>query len=245
MLQDIPFPHLFQTVYASRQFLLDTVNPWLLPPSAKIFLNFVAEIRGEATFLRSVEQLDQEILNGIRQGESKALGLLYKQHYPRIAQMVRTNSGTEDDARDLFQDAVMVLYGKAKQPDFKLSSSLFTFLFAVSRNLWLKKLRSAARQGVTIAMEVESMDETDKTEQAEWLHEARMQLYRRKFKELGQGCQDLLRMSAAGKKITEIVEKLGLSTELFARQKKFKCKEQLTRLIQGDVAYKRLLDENV
>ena len=52
-------------------------------------------------------------------------------------------------------------------------------------------------------------------------------------------------MSAAGKKITEIVEKLGLSTELFARQKKFKCKEQLTRLIQGDVAYKRLLDENV
>ena len=114
MLQDIPFPHLFQTVYASRQFLLDTVNPWLLPPSAKIFLNFVAEIRGEATFLRSVEQLDQEILNGIRQGESKALGLLYKQHYPRIAQMVRTNSGTEDDARDLFQDAVMVLYGKAR-----------------------------------------------------------------------------------------------------------------------------------
>jgi RNA polymerase sigma factor (sigma-70 family) len=189
-----------------------------------------------------VEQLDQEILDGIRRGESKSLGLLYKQHYPRIAQMVRTNSGTEDDARDLFQDAVMVLYGKVREGDFKLSSSLFTYLFAVARNLWLKKLRTVARQGVTISMDVESMDVTDAAEEAEWLHEARMQLYRRKFRELGQGCQDLLTMSAAGKKIAEIVEKLGLSSELFARQKKFKCKEQLTRLIQVDPAYKRLQD---
>jgi RNA polymerase sigma factor (sigma-70 family) len=189
-----------------------------------------------------VEQLDQEILSGIRRGDGQVLGKLYKQHYPRIAQMVRTNSGTEDDARDLFQDAVMVLYGKAKDPDFRLTSSLFTFLFSVSRNLWLKNLRNVARQGVTVVMEMESIDETDADTEAEWLHEAKLQLYRRKLSELGDGCQELLKLSAAGKKIGEIVAQLGMSSELFARQKKFKCKEQLTRLIQGDPSYKRLQD---
>jgi RNA polymerase sigma factor (sigma-70 family) len=193
-----------------------------------------------------VEQQDQEILSGIRRGDSKVLGQLYRQHYPRIAQLVRTNSGTEDDARDLFQDAVMVLYAKLRDPGFVLTSSLFTYLYSVSRNLWLKKLRTLSRQGVTSTVEVESMAEVEDgsagIEAAEYTREAQLQLYRRKFRELGEGCQELLRLSFTVKNVAELVERLGLSSELYARQRKFKCKEQLVRLIQGDPEYTRLRD---
>jgi RNA polymerase sigma factor (sigma-70 family) len=188
----------------------------------------------------TVEHLDQEILGGIRVGDSRVLGRLYQQHYPRIAQMIRTNSGTEDDARDIFQDAVMVLYSKAQDSGFQLTSSLFTFLFAVSRNLWLKKLRNVAREGVTIPVELVSIVDADPQEEAEWIHEAQLQLYRRKFRELGDGCQEILGLTAAGKKIGEIAQQLGMSSEVYARQRKFKCKEQLTRMIQGDPEFQRL-----
>jgi hypothetical protein len=88
------------------------------------------------------------------------------------------------------------------------------------------------------------MADMEDVDAAEYEHEAQLQLYRRKFRELGDGCQELLRLSFTVKNIAEIVEKLGMSSELYARQRKFKCKEQLTRLIQSDPEYQRLRQAN-
>lgn len=185
---------------------------------------------------------EQDAIRAIQNGDHSILSRIYHLHYPRIAQMVRTNSGTDDDARDLFQDAMMVLYSNAKKPDFKLSSSLFTFLYSVSRNLWLKKLRNLKGQGITIREEVELKDESQDVAQEEVLFEAKRQLLRKKFRELGDGCRELLSLAMEGKKIPEIVATLGLSSELYARQKKFKCKTQLTTLVQNDPEYQYLME---
>ena len=186
---------------------------------------------------------DKEAFTGIQKGDSLVLAKLYKLHYPRIATMVKSNSGSEDDARDLFQDAMMVLYSKAKNPSFELSSSLYTFLYSVSRNLWLKKLRNIKGQGITIRDDLELRDDSDENVQNELLLEARRQLFRKKFRDLGAGCQDILKLSMEGKKIPEIVAKLDLSSELYARQKKFKCKSQLTKLVQNATEYQSLMHD--
>src|SRR5690606_36660953 len=54
--------------------------------------------------------------------------------------MIINNRGSREEAQDVFQETVMVLYDKMTRDDFVLSSRLQTFLYAVSKRLWLKHL---------------------------------------------------------------------------------------------------------
>jgi hypothetical protein len=57
---------------------------------------------------------DQEIISQLRTGQQhKALVKLYA-HLPKVERMVRNHGGTRADAKDLFQDALIILLGKAK-----------------------------------------------------------------------------------------------------------------------------------
>lgn len=163
---------------------------------------------------------------------------IYRDYFPRISTFIRQNSGSDSAAQDVFQDALVVLYKKVKSPDFKLTSSLYTFLYAICRNLWLKKLRKSGNEGVTLEGDVEYIDEN--VEEEELTREAQYQLYRKKFRELGEGCRKLLQLSMAGKRMREIVAQLGMSSEQYARKRKFQCKQQLIRLIRQDPSYDAL-----
>ena len=74
---------------------------------------------------------------------------LYKLHFPKIKAFVLKNSGNADDARDVFQETMIVLIDKINKPDFVLSSSLGTFLFAVSKNIWFTRLREKGKMIAT------------------------------------------------------------------------------------------------
>ena len=80
----------------------------------------------------------------------------------------------------------------------------------------------------------------DESDSQAWEQEARRQLFRRKLLSLGQGCQDILKLSLRGVSVRDIVQQLGLSSEGYARKKKFKCKAQLIRAIQEDSGYEAL-----
>jgi len=181
---------------------------------------------------------DQERLQGIRRGERGAIESLYQDFFDRIARYIIQNSGSRDHAADIFQDAMVVLYQKVQSPDFQLSASIYTYLFSICRNLWLKKLRKSGKEEVTNEFPAEYTHEAPND--AELEEQARFQLYRKKFRQLGEGCQQLLRLSLKGLKMKEIVRQLGLSSEQYARKKKFKCKEQLVRLVQADADYEDL-----
>ena len=85
---------------------------------------------------------------------------------------------------------------------------------------------------------MEYIDEN--VEEEELTREAQYQLYRKKFRELGEGCRKLLQLSMAGKRMREIVAQLGMSSEQYARKRKFQCKQQLIRLIRQDPSYDAL-----
>jgi RNA polymerase sigma factor (sigma-70 family) len=234
-----PFIPCIKNCYPQQLFEFGEFSKW--HGRLAILLKFVAK---EQRISVATKISDAEALKALKEGDRFLIDRLYRQFYPSIAQMVRTNQGNEDDARDLFQDAMMVVYSKAKSQDFRLSASLHTYLYAVARNLWLKKLRQVKGREVTIQDIGESIDESAANDWIEHQHEAKRQLLRRKLQELGEGCRDILLLSMTGMKIPQLVEKLKLSSELYARQRKFKCKEQLTRMVQADPSYKALMDHD-
>src|SRR3712207_199119 len=84
---------------------------------------------------------DKELLEQLKNEQAAAYHLLYKAYFPSIAYYIRQNKGNMADAEDIFQEAVIVFLGKIRYGNFRLSSSIKTYLHAIARNFWLKRLR--------------------------------------------------------------------------------------------------------
>ena len=88
---------------------------------------------------------DIKILADIKQGSENAFIELYNQNYPQVERLILKNSGTIDDAKDIFQDTIHVLLVKIRSDNFELSASINTYIYGISKNLWLKRLRDVSR----------------------------------------------------------------------------------------------------
>jgi DNA-directed RNA polymerase specialized sigma24 family protein len=104
--------------------------------------------------LQGLMNTDQQLLSALAAGERKATSLIYNQHFHIVNGWLVKNGGSANDAADLFQEAMVVLFGKAQDPDFRLTSSIGTYLMAVCKHLWYKKLalkmmKPAMRQKTT------------------------------------------------------------------------------------------------
>ncbi len=56
---------------------------------------------------------DTVILEQIVKGDESALDYLYKKHYRMMLRLVLNNNGTEDEAKDIYQDALIAFWQKA------------------------------------------------------------------------------------------------------------------------------------
>src|SRR6478609_217952 len=88
---------------------------------------------------------DSQIFSDLKKRNNAAYDLLYSFYYPTIERFVKRNSGTSDDAKDVFQETIIVLLDKVPKEDFILTSSIKTYIMAVASNIWLKRLREARR----------------------------------------------------------------------------------------------------
>ncbi|WP_212005691.1 RNA polymerase sigma factor [Chitinophaga sp. HK235] len=84
---------------------------------------------------------DDILIEQLKAGDRTASTALYQQYFPMVAIYVQQNSGNQADAEDIFQETLLVLLQQIQKPGFVLSSSLKTFVYAIARNLWCKRLR--------------------------------------------------------------------------------------------------------
>jgi DNA-directed RNA polymerase specialized sigma24 family protein len=89
---------------------------------------------------------EPEIFERIKGGDEKALELIYKKYYRMMTKLVITNSGTEDEARDVYQDALVVFWQKARSGNLVMTSKMSTYIYSICQNLWRKELELNARR---------------------------------------------------------------------------------------------------
>jgi len=179
---------------------------------------------------------DYRYIEALLENDHKLLNEMYQKFLPRIEAMVRSNSGTKDEAFDIFQEALIIIYRKAKQMGFELTSKFYTYLYGICRNLWLKKLGKVKTEPLIKPPE-EEYSNIDLTEEA-MEDEKRYQLYQEKMLELSEDCQKIISLRLKKTKLKDIANLMGYKNENTATQKHFKCKKQLVKLIQGDDRYR-------
>lgn len=175
---------------------------------------------------------DQEIIEGVSKGDSRAINRIYKSYFPSISRMIVNNNGSEDEAKDIFQEAVMVLYDKITQQKFELSSKLGTFLYAVSRRLWLKQL---TRKGsVASTADISDFEDLLRVEDDLERHdeiEQRFDHMNIALSQLGEPCQTLLKdFYIANMSMQDIRDKFGYTNTDNAKTQKYKCLQRLKKI---------------
>jgi DNA-directed RNA polymerase specialized sigma24 family protein len=83
---------------------------------------------------------DQELLQGMRAHDPKAMEAIYVLVRPGLVSYVKQNSGTADEASDVIQDAMVAAYMNAMKPDFELTAALSTYIQGIGRLVWLKHI---------------------------------------------------------------------------------------------------------
>ena len=173
---------------------------------------------------------DQVLLKGLANNDSKAVEMLYKSHFGSIQHFVLNNNGSLDDARDVFQEAMMVLYEKSRSPEFELTCQIRTYLYSVCRRLWLKKLQYARR----IETQVENHDKVVAVEEDMEQHEKLTQQYlsmRSAMGKIGEPCKSLIEAFYVHRKnMHEIASFFGYTNADNAKNQKYKCLVRLKKL---------------
>jgi RNA polymerase sigma factor (sigma-70 family) len=167
---------------------------------------------------------DAEVLVRLRKGDESAMDFLYTKYYRMMVKLVRKNSGTEEEARDIYQDALIVFWQKARKEEFILTSRISTYLYSVCNNLWLKELERKSRL---------RHENADSAVVHDYEQGERIKAIRTCIEDLGDTCKKVLSYYYFdGMSMKVIAEKLGFANAETAKTKKYKCKKALDQLIR-------------
>lgn len=187
-----------------------------------------------------MNKVNRDYINTIIAGDLTGLKAIYQEFLPRIAAMIRENKGTNADAQDILQESIMLIFEKSQSPDFQLNSSFYSFLYGIAKNLWRNHLKKKSSQEVSLTEENTFNYETGENPELDLINAERTALFWSAFQRLGKDCQQLLQLSFQKVKMSEIVEKMRLSSVGYGKKKKYKCKEKLSQLIKEDARFEEL-----
>jgi len=189
---------------------------------------------------------DEQILKGILRHDNLVLQYIYKQYYYNINYFIRKNQGSEDDANDIFQEAIIIIYRKIKENDLIFEKSSFKgYLFTVCRLLWLKQLerRRIEKEKLNDSLPYQE-DLYDDSLNELVIKNERYGLYQKHFGALSTDCQKLLQLFFEKVSLKEIATLMGFKSEKYAKKRKFKCKELLISRIKQDAEFKKILEND-
>jgi RNA polymerase sigma factor (sigma-70 family) len=180
-------------------------------------------------------------LKALLQNDESILKVLYAEMLPSVTAYVVQNNGTEAEASDIFQDALLAVFQKAKAGQLEINTGFQPYLFAVCRNLWLMQLRKKLVRRVTNMGERQHDIATDSFGEAEQTANryARQQLIEKMTLQLGDGCRKLLQLAWSGKPLEEVARLLH-NSYAYVRKKKSECMGKLAALVRNSVEFNHL-----
>ena len=178
---------------------------------------------------------DEELLMGLATGSDEALTQLYRRFFPMVIRFVTGNSGGEDEAKDIYQETLIVLYEKVRSGSLDLHCQLKTYIYSVSRRLWLKQLARKSRFMVqdteTLATDSAAIGQVDDDLTDHEERDRQFELMADSLDRLGEPCRTLLEdFYIQHLSMQDITEKFGYTNADNAKTQKYKCLMRLKRL---------------
>jgi RNA polymerase sigma factor (sigma-70 family) len=181
-----------------------------------------------------MEHPDKKYIDALLTNDESLLKELYGKCFGKIRYFVVQNHGTNDDAWDLLQEAMLSIFYKLKQQPLKLTCPFEAFIYIICRNLWIKELRKMKIERVThdteLVFSVKGEDDLALAYECQQ-EQGRRELLNDKLSELDEGCRQLLQQNWRGLQLNEVAVTLKISYG-YARKKKTECMAKLIMLMK-------------
>ena len=177
---------------------------------------------------------DQRFITGLLQNDTVLVREIYDRFAGKVKNYIVKNSGSEDDAADIFQETLIDIYQQAQQKGLQLTCPFEAFLLLLCKRKWLNELKKRGRQGVTKDPgDVYNLGE-DVFALAEQLQiqEDKASLFLAMFQQLGERCREIINKCLGSKQQEEVAAELGVSYA-YLRKKKSECTAELIKLIKN------------
>jgi RNA polymerase sigma factor (sigma-70 family) len=215
-------------------------------PSPEIFFDERCDIFENLVLIsKEMAEINDEILiEGIKTQNEKVIAEIYTQFFPSVRHYIYRNNGSTDDAREIFSDAIVVVLMKARENALDLKCSLKTYIYAISRNLWLKKIGSERVDIIRYDEIQDTLAGADLIEEAFFdVSRARL-LFQKHLVRMSPTCRKLIEYFLEGKSFREITGLMHYENESYARKRKYRCIKILVRRIKSDPDYNTIYDDD-
>ena len=159
---------------------------------------------------------------------------LYKSTFPAVAKYISKMGGSFDEAKDIFQDALMIYYEKAASGSLSLKTNEKAYLMGITKHLWVKKHQDNCKLVSIDEFDAENAGDTE-------IAGNKVLCF---LQTAGKKCMDLLRSFYYEQlPLTEVAEQFGFSGVRSATVQKYKCLEKVRETVkEKSLSYEDFLD---
>jgi RNA polymerase sigma factor (sigma-70 family) len=185
---------------------------------------------------------DNAVLQGLKEKRTDCIRFMYKEFFPLVNALVKKNSGNYQDAEDVFQDGLVVLFSKSREGKISLTCSLKTYFYGICRNIWMQRLDRKWRLLYLDNMANETEESYDSGfSDIDEIRLEKTRLYQLHFLNLPSDCQKILRLFLKKIPFREIAGTLGFRDDQAVKTRKYLCKNLLRKRILRDPKCKNLV----
>jgi len=149
---------------------------------------------------------------------------LYKKVFPSVAQYIGKRGGTLEEAKDVFQDALLIYYERIQSGSTSIRDTEKGYIFGISKHLWIRRFKQQ------VMMEPLG-DQWDVPETKEETTADR--LIMQMLKQTGERCMQLLKSFYYDRlDMLALAKRFGFASERSATVQKFKCLEKIRDFVK-------------
>ena len=185
---------------------------------------------------------EKALITGIRNHNSSILEHVYLTYFPMIEGYIIHNQGDRDQAKDVFQEAMIVLYNRIKSSELNLTCKFGTYLYAICKNIWMQERKKYQLHAEKLRQNPMVVNDPGPADDP-LLQNHLTRLFNKHFDELSKDCQKILSMYFNNFTVEDIRSAMNYKDLHHAADRKYRCKKSLIKRIVNDPLFKRLKDE--
>ncbi|MGM9508285.1 RNA polymerase sigma factor [Larkinella sp. GY13] len=175
--------------------------------------------------MNSTQTLPREV--ALIADRERTMERIYAQTYPMVRHYIREHGGSEEDAKDIFHESMILYYEKTVQDQLTLTCSVSTYLMGICKNLWRQQVEKQRQK--TNLNETQTDLVWDEPEDENELPSLKLMTF---VEQLGETCQSILvSFYYFGQRLEQIATRHGYQSVRSATVQKYKCLERLRKAV--------------
>lgn len=173
---------------------------------------------------------DSQFIDGLRTNSNEVLTALYKKYYNIVLKLIVSNNGTQEEAQDIYQETIIIVFENVKKPQFELNCQLQTYIYSIAKRLWLKQLKKNGKTFLFKEGEEEGVADVTNDLSEHFKKEDDIFKMNQSMELLGEPCNTIITDFYVLKlSMDDIAEKFGYTNSDNAKTQKYKCLQRLKK----------------